>query len=266
MGIDMEDFHTHTYLCEHAKGTPREYAASAFAKGLTTLGFSDHAPLPDGFREGVTMHPHQVEEYLSMIEAVREEFRDKLNIRIGFEVDYPLRGSFDLKYMSDQRVDYLIGSCHYLQDWPFDHHDYTHEYEERGIDAVYSDYYDTLAEIADSGLFNIIGHFDLTKKFGFRAQADMTAKIAHVAEAAARTSTAVEMNTSGLRKPVKEIYPAENIVKILFEHNVPVTMGSDAHAPNEVGADFDKASELLKKCGYRKIASFKKRKMTLLDL
>lgn len=262
----MVDFHTHTYLCEHAVGQPEEYAASAVAKKISTLGVSDHAPLPDGLREGVTMKPEDVEKYISMIESVQETFRGRLNIRLGFEVDFPLHSTFESRYFDDPRIDYLIGSCHYLGIWPIDHQDYVRDYEIRGVDKVYADYYDTLEACAASGRFNIIGHFDLPKKFGFRPTADMKPRIMKIAQAAAKTNTAVEVNTAGLRKPVKELYPSEEIVRILFECNAPMTLGSDAHAPEEVGADFDKAVELLKKCGYRKIATFEKRKLNLLNL
>jgi histidinol-phosphatase (PHP family) len=265
-GTDMVDFHTHTILCEHATGYPDDYAAAAVKKGITTLGFSDHAPLPDGLREGVTMRINDVENYIAMVETTKDTFKGKIDVRLGFEVDFPLHPTFDSGYFTDPRIDYLIGSCHYLGKWPLDHQDYKEDYFTRGVDNVYSAYYDALEACAASGLFNIIGHFDLAKKFGYRPERDMTPKITAVAKAAARTNTAVEMNTAGLRKPVGEIYPSPEIVKILFDCDVPVTLGSDAHAPEEVGADFAKAVELVKKCGYRKIASFEKRQLSFIDL
>ncbi|HEY1405231.1 MAG TPA: histidinol-phosphatase HisJ [Spirochaetota bacterium] len=262
----MIDFHTHTYLCEHATGNPEEYVESALAQGITILGFSDHAPLPDGLREGITMHSYQIEEYIGIVERMQNRFDGRIAIRLGFEVDFPFRDSFDRKYLIDPRIDYLIGSCHYLGNWPLDYSEAAHEYASRGIDNVYDSYYDSLLACAASGMFNIIGHFDLAKKFGYRSTKDMTSKIRSVAKAAARTNTAVELNTSGLRKPVNEIYPSETIIRILFEENVPVTLGSDAHAPQEVGADFDKAVALLRKVGYSKISAFEKRKQIILDL
>ena len=262
----MVDFHTHNSLCEHATGTPEEYAASALAKGLSVIGISDHAPLPDGLREGVTMRPGDVEQYIAAAEAAREKFKGKISVRVGFEVDFPLHPTFENRYFTDPRIDYLVGSCHYIGTWPLDHPDFKDDYFRRGVDTVYTDYYDALEACAASGLFNIIGHFDLAKKFGFRPTKDLTAKISAVAKAAARTNTAVEMNTAGLRKPVGEIYPSPEIVKILFDCGVPVTLGSDAHAPEEVGADFAKAIELISKAGYRKIATFEKRKLSFMNL
>jgi histidinol-phosphatase (PHP family) len=263
---EMIDFHTHTYLCGHATGTPEEYAESAYSKGITILGFSDHSPLPDGMRENVTMRRDQTEEYLARIQKVKKEYIGKVDIRIGFEVDFPLRDSFDSVFLSDPRLDYLIGSCHYLGDWPIDYDGASPEYKKRGINNIYEAYYDSLLECAGSGLFNFLGHFDLPKKFGHHASTDMRNKITSVARAAAGSNTAVEINTSGLRKPVGEMYPSEKIVQILFEQNVPITLGSDAHAPNEVGADIDKASALLKKVGYTRIVAFKNRKQFPVEL
>jgi histidinol-phosphatase (PHP family) len=262
----MVDFHTHTYLCEHAVGEPEEYVNTAIKQGISVLGFSDHAPLPDGMREGITMYPHQVEDYIRLVEALREKYSGKIELRLGFEVDFPLRDSFNKSYLTDPRIDYLIGSCHYLEDWPVDHDLHISEYAIRGVDNIYSSYYDSLLECAASGLFNIIGHFDLAKKFGYRASKDMSGKIRSIAKAAARTSTAVELNTSGLRKPANEIYPSAEIITILFEENVPVTLGSDSHTPEDVGRDFDKALSLLKTTGYTKIASFKKRKTSFVEI
>jgi histidinol-phosphatase (PHP family) len=262
----MIDFHTHTYLCEHATGAPEEYVESAITKGIGILGFSDHAPLPEGLREGITMTERQVDEYIAIVKKLQEKYRERISIRLGFEVDFPLRDSFNRDILVDSRIDYLIGSCHYLGNWPVDYHEAIREYDIRGVDSVYSAYYDSLLECAASGMFDIIGHFDLTKKFGYRASVDMTQKIRSIAKAAARTGTAVELNTSGLRKPVREIYPSDRIIQVLFEENVAVTLGSDAHSPGEVGSDFDKALSVITRIGYTKVAVFEKRKKRMIDI
>jgi histidinol-phosphatase (PHP family) len=259
------DFHSHTYLCGHASGTPDEYIQSAIRNGIKIYGFSDHAPLPEHLRDQVTMSPDQTEMYISMIDQKKQEYKDRISIRIGFEVDFPIWDSFDKKYFNDPRLDYLIGSCHLLGEWPVDHSAVMDQYEIRGVDNVYAEYFENLLGCASSGLFNIIGHFDLPKKFGYRPKRDFSAKIREIARAAKSTNTAVELNSSGLRKLVKEIYPSESIVKILFEENTAVTLGSDSHLPGDVGADFDKSVAVLRKVGYKKIASFEKRIMTLTD-
>lgn len=257
----MLDFHTHTMLCGHAEGELEEYVKEAIKRKIKIYGVSDHAPLPDNLREGVSMRQDQAEDYIAIVQSLSGKYSDRIDIRIGFEVDFPIRDSFNSKYLNDDRIDYLIGSCHYLGDWPVDHSDFANEYEIRGVDNVYIEYYNSLYECAKSGLFNIIGHFDLPKKFGFRPSKNMNDRIVKIAKAASGTNTAVELNTSGLRKPVKEIYPSIDILKILFQENVAVTIGSDSHSPNDVGADYNAALENIKKVGYTKLVQFKKRKL-----
>lgn len=262
----MVDFHSHTYLCEHATGTPEEYIDSAIQKGIKVFGFSDHAPLPDNLRDGITMYVHQTEEYIELISKLRNQYKEQIDIKIGFEVDYPLHNTFEKKYLTDERLDYLIGSCHFIEDWPFDHPDFIEKYEKYGVDNVYKTYYQHLAEMVSSGYFNIVGHFDLVKKFGHRSSVDFNDEIVKISKLVCKNNMAVEINTAGLRKPVKEMYPSEQILKILYKENVPVTLGSDSHTPQEVAADFDKAIELIKKIGYRKVSAFSKRKRYEIDI
>ena len=101
-----------------------------------------------------------------------------------------------------------------------------------------------------------MGHFDLIKKFGHRAESDMTPIIRRIAKKMSAHGIAVEINTSGLYKPVKEIYPSDEIIKILFEENVPVTLGSDSHSPDDVCRGYEPAISKIKNAGYRKISGF----------
>jgi histidinol-phosphatase (PHP family) len=256
----LADYHIHTYLCEHATGQPDDYIGNALKRGLAEIGFADHAPLPEGLREGITMRAEDMESYLTLIGQMQEVYRDDIAVRLGLEVDFPLHPSFDLRYCGDHRIDFLIGSCHFLDGWAFDHPREAAEFEKRDIDDVYSGYYALLTKLIRSRLFDIIGHFDLVKKFGHREKRDFSADIREAARLCAGAGIAVEINTAGLRKPVREMYPSERIVSILFEENVPVTLGSDAHAPEETAFGCDAAVAMLTKAGYRKICGFSKRK------
>jgi histidinol-phosphatase (PHP family) len=253
------DYHIHTGLCGHARGLPGEYIETAIKMGLSEIGFSDHAPLPPEMRDGITMREDQAEYYIGMIEGKRDEYDGRIQVRLGFEVDYPLFDSFDRRYLSDARLDYLTGSCHFLDGWAFDHPDHIDGYSGRDIDKIYSDYYDIIGSMASSGLFNIIAHFDLVKKFGYRSRRDFTGTVEGIAGIIAAGNTAVEISTSGMRKPVGEIYPSDEIIGIFFRMNVPVTLGSDSHSPGEVASGFPHALEKIKSAGYRKISGFSKR-------
>lgn len=254
------DYHIHTELCGHASGTTDEYIREAINKKLKEIGFSDHAPLPEGLREGITMLPEETEDYIKLIEQKRKEYNNQIDIKIGFEIDFPLTDALERKYLNDNRLDYLIGSCHFLGDWAFDHPDNVSGFKNRDINEICSDYYKIISDLVQSGYFNIVGHFDLVKKFGHRAKADFTKTVENLALSITRNKNiAVEINTAGIRKPVNELYPSENIIEIFYRMNVPLTFGSDAHKPEEVGYMFDKAEETIKKAGYRKISGYSKK-------
>ncbi|MDY6932598.1 MAG: histidinol-phosphatase HisJ family protein [Spirochaetota bacterium] len=256
----LVDYHNHTYLCEHASGSLEDYINAAITSDLIELGFSDHAPLPLEIRDGITMHPEETEVYIALLEKNRDIYRDKIDIKLGFEIDYPLRESFNRQYLSDTRLDYLIGSCHFLGDWAFDQSRYAREFENRDIDGIYYEYYSVILDIVLSGYFNIIGHFDIIKKFGHRPKMDFRETIIGIAKMISKKDIAVEINTGGLRKPVREIYPSDDIITLFYNMNVPITLGSDSHASEEVGYMFDSAIEKIKKVGYKKISGFSKRK------
>jgi len=256
----MLDYHNHTSLCGHAYGEIHEYIEAAIQQGMLDIGFSDHAAMPEDLRHGISMAPHETELYIDSILKAGELYSGRINVRLGFEVDFPLFDTFDRNIFSDSRIDFITGSCHFLGTWAFDHPEYIKGFDERDIDEIYLEYYSIIEKMAESGLFDIIGHFDLVKKFGHRSRSSMSDPVKRIAAKLARAGTAVEINTAGLRKPVGEIYPSAQITEILFRENVPVTLGSDSHSPDEVGADYARAYEMLRKTGYRKVSGFVKRK------
>ena len=256
----MIDYHTHTIRCGHAYGTVEEYIEYALSKKIREIGFSDHAPMPEAEREGYTMSANEIEDYIGSLEVARRRCEGRIAVRIGFEVDYPLLGSFGGSYFSDPRIDYLIGSCHFMDGWAFDHPDYIDEYEKRDIDDIYGRYFAIMESLAASRLFDVVGHFEIVKKFGFRPTRDFRPAVEKIARILASCGTAVEINTAGMAHPVGEMYPADDIIRILFDCNVPVTLGSDAHRPEQVGRHFPEAIEKLARIGYRAISGFEKRK------
>ncbi len=157
--------------------------------------------------------------------------------------------------------DYFIGSVHYVSEsWDIDNPEKISRWRDRDPDEVWAAYFERLTAAAASGLFEIIGHADLPKKFCFLPKADFTPVFRKFLEAAKSTGTAIELNTAGLRKDCKEIYPSPAILKLAHQIGVPITFGSDAHAPGEVGADWDKAASLAKEVGYTQTMRFEARK------
>lgn len=255
------DYHMHTPLCGHATGEPVEYVRQARKVGLQEIGFSDHAPLVSHEDARYTMNRAQLPIYHQMMADIRRDNPD-FTIKIGIEADYlPGFEEKTRQVLAGYPYDFVIGSIHFIDRWAFDDPDEQVKWKDKDINRVYRDYYELLRKSAKSGLFDIMGHVDLVKKFGYRSTEDLTAEIESTAKVFKDTGVVVEINTSGLRKPVKEIYPSLSILKIYQKAGVPITFSSDAHDPNDVGRDYDKAKALAEAAGYTQYVSFRQRKI-----
>lgn len=254
------DYHIHTKLCRHAIGEVEDYVRRALALGLDEIGFSDHNPMPGGYDAGMRMAEGQFPEYAALVARARAAF-PQLPIRFGVEADFhPGTEAYVRAQLAAWPLDYAIGSVHYIGEWGFDNAEHLAEFDRRDIDAVYAAYFDLVARAAASGLFDILGHADLVKKFGHRPRGDVEPLYRRALTAVRDCGLCLDVNTSGLRKPVREIYPARRFLEIARSMEVPVTLGSDAHEPGDVGADFDRAAELLRAVGYDRIMVFEGRR------
>lgn len=259
--FSVPDYHMHTPLCQHAAGEPTEYAARALEVGLKEIGFSDHSPMSRDDFDNWRMRNDQLDEYVEKVRKAQHDF-PQLQIKLALEVDYlPGHEDWIRDLAARHPWDYFIGSVHYVSDsWAVDDPSKLSDWKNRNSFEVWSVYFERLTRAAESGLFEIIGHADLPKKFCFVPKQDCTKLFTQFLDAAKKTNTAIELNTAGLRKDCKEIYPNRRILELARERNVPITFGSDAHAPNEVGADFAKAIQLAREVGYSQSCKFTQRK------
>jgi len=251
----------HTPLCNHAIGSPSEYAAQARAVGLKEIGFSEHSPMARDDFDDWRIRLDQLDTYVEMVRQARRDQPD-LIIKLALEVDF-IPGHEDwIKQLADRHPwDYLIGSVHYISDsWAVDNPKHMSHWKEHEPFEVWSLYFDRLRQAAESGLFDIIGHMDLPKKFAIRPTQDCSPLYRMFLEAARDRNLAVEFNTAGLRKDCREIYPAESAAHLMKEYEVAITFGSDAHAPQEVGHAFPEALDLAKKCGFTSWRRFTSRR------
>ena len=259
--IPKVDYHMHTPLCGHAVGEPSEYVEQAIKVGLEEIGFSDHAPLVSHEDARYTMSASQLPLYHRMIEEVQRRYKS-FSIKLGLEADYV--PGFEEKtraILSGYPYDFVIGSIHFIDAWAFDDPEEKTKWKDKDINRVYRDYYKLLRRSAQSGLYDIMGHVDLVKKFGHRPTEDITEEVQKTATVFKKAGVAVEVNTSGLRKPVAEIYPSLSVLQIYQKAGVPITFSSDSHDPKDVGRDYDKAAVLAKEAGYTEYLVFKRRKI-----
>jgi len=257
----------HTPLCRHAVGEPPEYVARALEAGLTEIGFSDHSPMRQDDFDNWRMRLDQLDEYVDKVRRVQRDF-PQLQIKLALEADYLPGGEDWVRELAGRYPwDYFIGSVHYVSDsWAID--DPTHLSKWKGRDPyeVWSAYFERLAMAAASGLFEIIGHADLPKKFGNRPERDCRPLYAKFLDAAKKADVAIELNTAGLRKDCREIYPCRALLELAAERGVPITFGSDAHAPGEVAHAFGEGVALARAVGYTHCCRFTQRRRTTATL
>ena len=261
------DYHMHTPLCRHAAGEPVEYAKQAAAIGLTEIGFSDHSPMRQDNFDNWRMNLDQLAEYVEKVRKAQGGF-PQLTIRLALEVDYlPGHEDWIRELAARHPWDYFIGSVHYVSNnWDIDNPAKLSEWNNRDAFEVWSAYFDRLTMAAESKLFEIIGHADLPKKFGHRPTRSCTPLYEKFLDAAKKSGCAIELNTAGLRKDCREIYPNREILKLAFQKGVPITFGSDAHAPAEVGMNFAEAVQLARSVGFKACCRFAKRKRELVKI
>ena len=255
------DLHNHTTLCNHAKGTLDEYVQEAIKNGTKYFGFSDHAPMD--FDPKYRMRFEDMKQYENDVLEVKEKYKDKCEILLAYEVDY-LKGHMDKRVLNAD-VDYLIGSIHFIDKWGFDNPEFIGKYAQKNIDEIWQEYFDTLVEMANTNLFDIVGHLDLIKVFKFMPKNDISTFAIEALKAIKKADMVIELNSAGFRKPIGEAYPSYNILKEAYKLNIPITFSSDAHTKEQVGQNGDKIIQIAKDIGYTQCAIFQKRKRIFIE-
>jgi histidinol-phosphatase (PHP family) len=263
------DYHMHTPLCQHAAGPMEAYVERAIELGLREVGFSDHNPLPNGFGANVRMKESELEYYVQRVTDLQFQYRGKIDVMLGLELDY-IEGLED--YLARQIAaypwDYILGSVHYL-DRECRVGSWSKNYP-GGIDEHYTRYFALVRQLAQSGLCDIIAHLDVVKRNAQvptpRGLDQVTATLQTIAQA----GLAVEINTSGYRHSElvdgPQPYPALPFVREALALDIPLTVNSDAHAPEQVGTKFGEIEGFLKKSGCQHLARFNRRQRELYAL
>ena len=257
----------HTPLCRHASGEPTELAAQAVKIGLSEIGFSEHNPMPRDDWDDWHMLQANLDEYVENVQKARRD-HPGLTIKLAMEVDFiPGHEGWIRDLAARHPWDYLIGAVHYVSDaWDLDNPKKISEWKHRDPNEVWTAYFERLTLATESGLFEIIAHADLCKKFCFYPKQDCTPLFSKFLKAAKKKGLAMELNTAGLRKDCKEIYPSPKIVQMAASEGVPITFASDAHAIGEVGMNFKEAVELARGAGYTHYCLFSGRQREVVKL
>ncbi len=256
------DYHMHTPLCKHATGPMEAYVERAIELGLREVGFSDHNPLPHGYGANVRMTESELEYYVQRVLDLRFQYHGKIDVMLGLELDY-IEGLED--YLAKQIAlypwDYIIGSVHYL-DRECQIGSWTHSYA-GSADEQYARYFALVRQLSGSGLCDVLAHLDVVKRCTHPPTQRGLDEISTTLSEIARAGVCIEINTSGYRHPElvndPQPYPAFSAIKDAIALGTPLTVNSDAHAPDQVGLKFSEMESFLKKYGCQKLARFERR-------
>lgn len=267
------DYHNHLEKGTLTLEYLRKFIEKAQEEGIEEFGISEHAyhfyqtkdilsnPWVDERRY------YDMKDYVALFEEARAAGYTKLKMSI--EMDYtPGKHKEMEKFISSYDFDYVIGSVHWVGDFGIDLAEYRNEWLKRDIKEVYLKYYDQIVTLAESNLFNIVGHLDLVKIFKHIPDDKefLLQQYERATDALSKSKTCVEISTAGLRKPVGELYPDPTLLELCYKKGIPIVLSSDAHEPAHVGYAYEQAVKLAKRIGYTKVATFEKGKMTLKEL
>ena len=292
----MGDYHLHL----HAHGPARQlhpppgtypagyiesYVESAAARGVHELGFTEHlyrctdaADVLGRFweREPVEWLARQTEDFVMedrtlhlerYVEAVVAAQERGLPVLLGLEVDFfPETIDAVLDFLAPYPWDFLIGSVHWVGGWAIDHPDAAAEFDARGVDRAYEEYFALEAQLAASGAVDVLAHADVVKKHGHRPDRAPLDLYQEVARAAAQSNTAVEVSSAGLRNPAAEVYPAPAFLQITHAAGVPITLASDGHSPGEAAWGHEEVVAAARAVGYSERLRFERRRRTSVPL
>jgi histidinol-phosphatase (PHP family) len=263
------NFHTHTNYCDgHA--SVNEIVMAAIEQGLRQIGFSSHAPLPVEAGWSLTDET-EMTNYVSDIISAKEQYQGKIQIFAGIEADYIPGMSVKFSELKQKfHLDYVIGAVHLVKPplsdelWFIDG---KQSFFDRGIEKCFNGdakkaaltYFRQIREMIANEEFDIIAHFDKIKmnnagRFFSEDEDWYQAEIIEILHLLKQSNIIMEINTRGFyQKKVKDMYPADWIIRHAASLNIPVMINSDAHKPAELLAGFDEAGAILRNHSYRHV-------------
>ncbi|MCE5314060.1 MAG: histidinol-phosphatase HisJ family protein [Armatimonadota bacterium] len=261
----LTSYHVHSTFSD-GENSVGEMIRSAIDAGVDEVGVSDHLVLLAGDQTvDWSMSPAAIPRYF---DAIAEASDDRITIKYGIEADFDPKTAEELRdLLQSHAFDYVIGSVHFLDGFPIDvDRKYWDELSETECNDVILGYWNRIAQMARSGLFDFAGHLDIYKKFGTMPTVDISEAIITALDAITQARMAVELNTSGWHKPIREAYPSIAILRGCHKRGIPTLVTADAHKTQDIVRDFDRARQLLRNIGYTRQATFKARNIINTDM
>jgi histidinol-phosphatase (PHP family) len=269
----MTNLHTHTLFCD-GYDTPEKYIESAVAAGMSSLGFSAHAPMP--FYCKWALPSESLKKYYHTIQELKVKYSGIIEIYCGLELDFiPAIWDYTLDIRNAEKWDYIIGSIHFVDQYPNGTHwtiDGDNLAFKKGFNEIFNGnseraitrYFECTRQMVTQMKPQIIGHMDKIK-IQYREDCLMPdshpffrQEIIKTLDVIVQSKCIVEINTRGMyRRNETDFYPGKWTMEQMFLRNIPVTISTDAHRAEEVPANWDTAAQFLKDAGYSVIKGLK---------
>jgi histidinol-phosphatase (PHP family) len=242
----------------------RDYVEAAIRLGFPEIAVTDHIPLyflpgEDPLPE-FAMAASELPQYVAEVKDLAREYRGTIDVLLGIEADYVEGHEAELRsILETYEWDVVLGSVHWVAgDW-IDSPGAERRHETEGTQFLWSEYFRLMGKACESGLFDVMTHFDLPKKFGHHRPAECEEHEDAAVAKAVLSGVAVEVSSAGLRKKVGEEYPGPSLLKKLVDQGVGIVFSSDAHAPAEVGWGIRTTRSAAERVGVREHLSFRGR-------
>ncbi len=225
----IANYHTHTWRCNHATGSEREYVECAIKSGLKILGFSDHTPQPyaGDYKSLYKMTMEQLPGYVDTVLQLKEEYKNDIEIHLGLETEYYPRYWEELRsYIREFPIEYMILGQHFLGNEEND----AYSGDETKDPVILRRYVDQVIEAMETGSFTYLAHPDLLYFTGDDAY--YAEQMKRLALAAKACNVPLEINCLGIED--QRNYPDDRFWPIVKEVGNDVVIGSDAHTPQDV--------------------------------
>lgn len=262
------DYHVHSKYSDDSSTPMERQLRRACELALDELCFTDHVDYGVKFDHDDPMSRHYAEnvnypEYFREIEALREKFKGKIVIRSGLEFGVQtitIHQYENLYARYRENLDFILLSVHQIDNLDL----WGHEYQQGKSQAEYNHgYYEELLRVIQNFHdYSVLAHLDLIVRYdtkGVYPFAKVKDIVAEILTTAINDGKGIELNTSSWRYGLKDTQPSREILKLYRDLGGEIlTLGSDAHNPDYVGAHFDEGREILHSLGFRKFCSFEK--------
>jgi histidinol-phosphatase (PHP family) len=231
---------------------------SALKRGLSDIAFTDH----DRYHPGVDF------DQIEQLRAANPEIK----IRAGIELDNdPESSAAGRKWVETNwsKLDFVLGSIHYLErnDQMFDSvPDGAAQFERRDVDLIHADYFRRVRDMAATGLVDCLSHLDLIKIHGHRPKARIESLVEETLDLVRSRGLCLELSTAGWRKPVNELYPSDEIIRLAMSKGIHFTTASDAHSSVQLGENYERLAAKMKGLGVREVCVFEKHQPRLVPI